>query len=246
MVQKIYMTRRKKSFVSEHIHLFCACVVFAMVAMMFLLVYYTRANLLLIFVLPTLLITWFVIFINKRYNWSASTCLLQRNDKLYVVRLFGTTEIINEKSNKLYIGAPSGTLFQMLTLERNIDIAAKEQAYRKSINAIRRDENYYIDGLESILKYIEIHPKKYAVKPIKKRTIFEKLFFYDSENEGFERIRTDLGEYGFLRLNNPELVEERFGALKIRFLNDKKQECSVKITDCYDNLKEDIRAGKFA
>ena len=246
MTQMIYKTRRKKTLVSENTNLFCALFTFIMIGLMFLVMFTTGMNPVIAVFLFIILIAWIMLIVAKKFNWSASTCLIGRDNKLYVIRLFGTGKMVDKKGDIPPIYARAGSAEQALTLGHNINVAMRENSYRKQLNAMRRDDKNYIDGLDSVLEYLETHSRAYKVKPNNKRTLSERILFYESENEGFERIRTELGEYGFLKLNNPEIAENKFGALKIKFYNEQKKECTVKISDCYDGLKEDIRAGLYS
>ena len=246
MTQKIYKTGRKKTLVSENMNLFCALFTFIMIGLMFLVMFITSINPVIVFLLFMFLIAWILLIVNKRFNWSASIGLIGRDNKLYLIRLFGTREMVDKKGDSPSIYAPAGSAEQALTLGHNINVAKRENNYRKQLNAMRRDDKNYIDGLDSVLEHLEMHSRAYKVKPNNKRTLSERILFYESENEGFERIRTELGEYGFLKLNNPEIAGNKFGALKIKFYNEQKKECTVKISDCYDGLKEDIRAGLYS
>ena len=199
------------------------------------------------FVLYIWLVFIFIFFIIKSFlsnqskNMSKSTAFIERDGKLYAIQLLYTKKELGTETSRNIIYMPSGTILQAGTLYNNIKVATDVQVHEKEVRERRNNPVAFSIALDDILAYLEKHPKNYKVLPNNKRTKLDNLFMYDRENAGMPAIVTANANYNFLILNNPQIINENKKNFIISFSNEKNEACTVKFSNCYDKLIEEIR-----
>lgn len=136
---------------------------------------------------------------------------------------------------------PSGTILQAATLRNNIEVARNVQAYEKEVRERRNNLLSFGVALDDILAHLKKHPDKYYVLPNEKRLKLDNLFVYNLENNGLVWIETNNATYKFLILNKPKIIEENKKNFTIGFYNEKNEFCSVKFSNCFGNLIDEIK-----
>ena len=168
------------------------------------------------------------ILANQSHNISKSTAFILRKGQLYVVQLFYTNRKLGTET----------------TSDRDeIQVANDVQAHEKEVRARRNNPASFIEALNDILLFLANNPDFYYAKPDSEMTDLDRFVKTKLQNAGPVRIDTENAQYGFLKLNNPVVIEENNKYFVLKFDNEYGDLCTAKFTNCFGNLPDDIKNG---
>lgn len=168
---------------------------------------------------------------NNKANISKSIAVIKRNNEYYAIKLMYNSAAAG---NMLY--APSGTLAQAATLGNNIEVAVNIQAMEREIRERRIHKDSFIVALNDILEYLEKNPNGY---------INTRNAKFEEKVDGFKTVITSKGMYGFINLTHPKIENENENYVYISYLNENKENVTVKLRNAYGGLIEDIKKANF-
>ena len=246
MEDKIFMKTRNDGIWEKN-----ATLGFALYLILYVLVFFGSIFGFISIGIPTFVLVIWLIFIsiflivksvltNQSKNMSKSTAFIEREGKLYAIQLLYTKKDLGTETNRKIIYMPSGTILQGSTLYNNINVGIDVQAHEKEVRDRRTIPASFSIGLDDILDYLNKNPKKYHIVANNKRTKLDNIFMYDIENTGLAYVETKNGKYNFLILNNPKIINENKKYFIMNFNNEKNEICTVKFSNCYDKLIEEV------
>lgn len=244
MMDKIYYKSQEGTLWQKSPHMAFAILILAGMAVYFWFVFYvcgwlrlnTVWSTVVSFLIFIVLIVVLAIKYNQRHNMSKSTAFVKRDGKLYAIQLLYTRQDIGLKeTDEVYYGDSGGTL--------NFDIADNVMKLEDEVRSRREKIEEFSAALDDILCYLEEKPKKYSLRPDSKRSKMDR-WFYNAENNGLASIATKRANYNFAILNEPKIEKETDKYFIVRFLNEQKEPCTAKFTNCYGDIIKDINANQ--
>lgn len=181
------------------------------------------------------------ILTNQARNISKSTAFIVRQSQLYVVQLFYTNRQLGTETDRTMIYAPSGSAAEIASLPNNIQVAKDVQAHEKEVRARRNNPASFIEALDDILNLLDQDPGIYYAIPDAERSGMDRFFKTNIQNAAPYTINTPNARYGFLKLNNPRVIEENKRYFVLNFDNENGDLCTAKFTNCFGDIVDDIR-----
>lgn len=169
----------------------------------------------------------------QRHVRSSLMGFVREDGKLYAIALGTTMEDLGTDDDASYVYAPSGSIAQAAVLPHNIKAAENALAHEKEVREYSKEENAYIESLHDILIHLEKHPEDYKVIPDSKRSKIDLLMKCRVENNAFSTVITKKRSYGFLILNNANIVKETAKYFDVQFLNENGKVCTARFSKCF-------------
>lgn len=179
-------------------------------------------------------------YVNRKKSVSDRTGFVKRGGKLYAVQVLLTMGELGIEIPRNAMDVSSEPALQVVGSENNFKIANDVQAHEENVGERAKKAQSFRNALDDILDNLKEWPEEYYVIPDSKRSWYDNLVKYGLENGGLTNIETEHGKYRFLILEDAKVIKSNKKTFTVRFSNENHEPCTVKFTNCYGSLPEDI------